>query len=159
LYDNIYSGYLLDPAPQEFMSAMLSYLYKGGNLLLYLPESDEFSTTMKLIQHIHARFGVHIGLIGHPNPEIANCYYDIRFTPIWLNMIYTVSVIDPYEYLANYPLEAPLDNNVVMHKLVDEISPVEDTIEGKINYIISLHKLLHNNPVVRPAIRKSFWRE
>ena len=37
LYDTIYNNHILEPHQQEFISALLSYLYKGGNLLFFLP--------------------------------------------------------------------------------------------------------------------------
>ena len=157
LYDVIYSNHLLEPYQQQFIAAMLSYLYKGGNFILFLPELDT-STKEKFIQHMYINYGIHVGLIGYPNPQVANCYYDERCIPLWLNLIYSVHVISAYEYLYMYPEDAVIQNNAVMSELIDEINPYEQSINDKVNYILRLHKLIHKNPNVRPAISCSVRR-
>lgn len=151
LYDNIYSNHLLEPYQQQFISAILSYLYKGGNFILFLPETGTI-TRDKFIYFMYRNFGVHIGIIGHPNPQAANWYCDERCIPLWLNMIYSVHVISAYEYLYMYPIDAVIQNNAIISDLVYEINPYADTINEKINYILKLHKLIHKNPNVRPVI-------
>ena len=153
LYDTIYTNHLLDQYQQQFISALLSFLYKGGNLIFFLPELGYTNTMEKFTALMYSRYGIHIGLIGHQNPAIANFYLDERCIPIWLDMIYSVRVIDAYEYLYQYPLDAPLGcNSRTMEQLLDEIRPFEDTINKRVEYIIKLHKLIHENPKVRPAI-------
>ena len=107
---------------------------------------------------MYINYGIHVGLIGHPNPQVANCYYDERCIPLWLNLIYSVHVISAYEYLYMYPEDAVIQNNAVMSELIDEINPYEQSINDKVNYILRLHKLIHKNPNVRPAISCSIRR-
>ncbi len=152
LYDSIYASHLLEPYQQQFISAMLSYLYKGGNLMIFLPEIGTTYTREKFIYHLFSRYGVHCGLVGHPNPQISNCYYDNRCIPLWLNLIYSVNVISATEYLLNYPVDATINNNMIINKLIDELNPYGNTINDKINYILRYHKLIHNNSNLRPAI-------
>ena len=157
LYDSIYSQHLNMPFQKEFIAALIAYLYRGGNLLLYLPELGYDNTTNKLIFHMYALYGIHIGIIGNPNPAIANCYYDNSCIPIWLNMIYAANVITPYEYLFKYPLDAQLPvNGPIMNKLICDIMPFADTLQDKINYILRLHQLIHKNPKAIPAIESEF---
>ena len=151
MYDVIYTNHLLEPYQQQFIAAIISYLFKGGNFLIFLPELDT-STKEKFIQHMYINYGIHIGLIGNPNPQIANCYYDERCLPMWLNLIYSVHVISAYEYLYMYPIDGVINNQEILSMLIDEINPYEKSINDKINYILKLHKLLHKNPKVRPAI-------
>lgn len=151
LYDTIYTNHLLEPYQQEFISALLSYLYKGGNIVIFLPELGYNNTMNKFIQIMFDRYGIHIGIIGNQNPAIANCYYDERCIPIWLNMIYSVRVISAYEFLYIYPEDAPINNRVI-NDLINEINPYGKSINDRINYIIHLHKVIHQNPKVRSPI-------
>lgn len=157
LYDMTYSNHLLEPYQREFISALLSFLYKGGNLILFLPELGT-NNREKLVQHMYTLYGIHIGLIGHMNPSVANCYYDERCLPMWINMIYSVNVFTPYEYLELYPLDCKI-SDISMQKLLMEINPYGSSIKDKIDYILSLQKQLHKNPNVRPAISSSFRRD
>lgn len=157
LYDVVYSNHLLAPYQREFISALLAYLYKGGHLILFLPEIGT-NNREKLVQHMYSLYGIHIGFIGHPNPLIANCYYDERCLPIWLQMIYEVSVISPYEFLTQYPIGGTI-NQGIMSKLINEINPYGQTIQDKVSEILKLQKLLHKNPNVREAIGSSFRKD
>lgn len=152
VYDNIYSNHLLMPFQQQFISALIAFLYRGGNLILFLPELGYNNTTRKFIEHLFRLYGIHPGIIGDKNPVNANCYYDTKCIPIWLNLIYTAKVISPYEYLIMYPLDASITNESVMMTLIDQIKPYGGTIRQKRNYILRLHKLIHKNPKCTPAI-------
>lgn len=151
MYDMCYERHLNEPYQQEFMAALISYLYKGGNLLLFLPAMDNY-TKEKLVFFIYKLFGIHIGVLDDPNPYNANCYFDERCIPMWLNLMYTVDVLDPYEYLILYPLDAQLNNQFIMEKLLNQIRPYADSINEKVQYILHLHKELHKNPNVRPVL-------
>lgn len=152
LYDSVYSNHLLLPFQQQFISALLAFLYKGGNLILFLPELGYTNTTEKLIEHLFKIYGVHPGLIGNPNPQIANCYYDDKCIPIWLNLIFMANVISPYEYLYLYPEDAVISNNEVMNLLIAQLEPYGNTLNERRNYITRYHKLIHRNPKLVPAI-------
>ena len=150
-YNYYYEAHLNESFQQEFMAALISYLYKGGNLLLFLPEMDNY-TKEKLLFFIYKVFGIHIGVLYDPNPMNATCYYDQTCIPIWLNLMYTVDVLNAFEYLALYPLDAQFNNTFIMEKLIFQIRPLSDTINEKVKYILHLHKLLHKDPNIRPAI-------
>lgn len=152
MYDVIYSNHLLEPYQQMFIGAVISYLYKGGNFIVFLPELGYNNTTMKFITHMWTKYGIHIGLIGSQDPQLANCYYDDKCIPIWLNLIYTSRAMTGLEYLYMYPLDAPLQNRQVLEELILEISPYGESINSKIAYLDRLRNLLHKNPNTRPAI-------
>lgn len=152
MYDRHYSSHLLLPYQQEFISALIAFLYKGGNLILFLPELGCNNTAVKLIQHLYTIYGIHPGLIGDPNPQIANCFYDAKCIPIWLNLIFIANVITPQEFLIMYPIDAVISNNSVMFKLIEDIRPYGETTNDKIKYINRYHKLIHKNPKCVPAI-------
>lgn len=151
MYNYYYERHLNEPYQQEFIAALISYLYKGGNLLLFLPEMDNY-TKEKLVFFIYKEFGIHIGVINDPNPMNANCYYDERCIPMWLNLMYMVDVLSPYEYLANYPLDAQFNNKIIIEKLLNQIRPFENSINENINYLLHLHKELHKDPEIRPVV-------
>lgn len=152
LYDMIYAEHLLLPFQQQFIAALIAFLYKGGNLILFLPELGYTNTIEKLIDHLYRAYGIHIGLIGSQNPVLANCFYDVKCIPIWLNLIFSAEVISAEEYLYMYPVDALITNEQIMNILIDKIQPYGLTINEKRNYIYRYHKLIHKNPNVRPAI-------
>lgn len=152
MYDTVYSNHLLSPFQQQFIAALIAFLYKGGNLVLFLPELGYTNTMEKFIFHLFRLYGIHVGLIGHQNPQIANCYYDTSCIPIWLNMIYTADVISPWEYLYMYPVDAAITNQAVMNKLIHEIRPYAGTMNEMFEYIKKLHRKIHKNPKVVPAL-------
>lgn len=153
LFDRIYSNHLLEPDQQGFITALIAVLYQGLNVLLFLPDPGYTNTQKKFIFHMYDRYGIHIGLVGQQDPAVANCYYDERCLPIWLNMMYSMMVLDPYEYLLLYPADAPLANSHVMGKLIQDINPYARTFEDKKNYIVELHEKIHKyGKIIRPAI-------
>ena len=154
LYDMAYSSHLLEPYQQEFMAAILAYLYTGGNLILFLPEMGYTYTKEKIIQHMWNIYGIHIGDIDNQvNPNIANCYYDEKCVPIWLNLIYLADVMTPEAYLYYYPLDAPINNQIVLARLIDEINPFGNTFIDKEKELERYRQMLHKNPKIKLAIR------
>lgn len=153
LYDNAYSSHLLMPFQQQFIAALIAFLYKGGNLILFLPELGYTNTIDKLVEHLFKLYGLHPGIIGHQNPQMTNCYYDAKCIPIWLNLIFIANVISAYEYLYMYPEDASIFNDAVINQLIYEIQPFGDTMNERIEYINRLHRLIHKNPKVVPAIQ------
>lgn len=152
LYDSYYSNHLLLPFQQEFVSALIAFLYKGGNLMLFLPELGYTNTSEKLIEHLFRIYGIHPGLIGHKNPQVSNWYCDAKCIPIWLNLIFCIGAISPMEYLYMYPEDAIISNEQAMNLLIRQINPYGRTINEKRNYIYRYHKRIHENPKCIPAI-------
>lgn len=148
LYDMIYNRHLLEPSQKEFIAALLAFLYKGGNLLLYLPEVGYNNTKSKLIEHLFKTYGIRPGIYGDPNPQIANCIYDVKCIPMWLNMIYLAGVIGPEEFLFMYPEDAVIYHNEVMMLLIEQLNPYGETLFDKERYIQRHHHLIHKNPKV-----------
>lgn len=154
-YDMIYTDYLLQPFQQQFISAIIAFLYKGGCLILYLPDFDYTNTTKKLVQIMYQLYGIHIGIIDcEGDPILANCYYDEKCMPIWLNLIYTAGVISPEEYLIQYPIDAQLNNERVIGKLLSDIRPLGNTYNERLKTIERFRRNLHKNPKMEIPI----WR-
>ena len=154
LYDSYYIDHLQSPYQQQFIAALLSFLYKGGNLLLFLPELGYTNTRDKFVQFMYALYGVHIGIMNHPNPQVAMCFYDNTAIPIWLNLIYSARVITGREYLTLIPENADiLNNNQVVDMLMKELKPFGVNINERLNSLVSMHKALHKNAnVVSPIM-------
>ena len=150
-YDQFYQSHLLEPFQQQFIAALVSYLYKGGNLILFLPELG-LNTRDKLIQNIWILYGIHIGIIGDPDPNKAACFYDERCVVIWLNMIYTARVMDAKEYLFMLPEDAILNNPAVVSGLIDELHPIGDSINDKIKTLNHYRKSIKLNPNANLAL-------
>lgn len=159
LYDTLYASHLMEPVQQEFMAALISVLYRGGNIIFFLPDLDYDYTKEKLIEHLFRTYGLHVGLINHPNPMVANCYYDEKCIPIWINLMYSVGSINGYDYLRIYPSDAIINNQAVINRLLDELNPYGNSIAEQQNYLIRLHQLLHKDPRIKMAvsnIRRSY---
>jgi len=156
LYDCIYSDHLRAPFQMQFIGAIISFLFKGGKLLLYLPSGygSSNSTGYKLVDLIYRCYGVHIGMIEEQNPSLANCYYDDSCIPIWLNLIYSAHVISPMDYLYLYPIDAVINNQPVINQLIAELRPYGTTYQEQIDYIMHLHKAVHRNPNVHQVLRR-----
>lgn len=160
LYDTIYSNHLLDPYQYQFIGALLSYLYKVGDMILFLPELECCNTVDKFIQHMYILYGVHIGKIDDRtnNPAISTCYYDNRCIPIWLNMMYMVNTLSCMDFLYLYPDDAAINNNKVLERLLNELAPYGKNISEQVQYIDRFRKLIKNKPNLKPAIRTSIRR-
>lgn len=152
LYDTIYTNHLLMPYQQEFFAALMAYLYRGGNLVLFLPELGYNNTKEMFIYEIWKLYGIHIGLIGDQNPQTGNCYYDDTCIPIWLYSIYSVSAISPIEFLFMFPTDAIIENNSIIRKLIAELNPYGKDFNEQVAYIHRLHRIIHKNPKAQPAL-------
>lgn len=143
-YDYIYSLYLSSDAVQEYMASIIAYLYRGGKLLLYFPDSDYNNTLKKLIYFIFNIYGIHIGLVGDNGTE-GSCFFDAdkEFFQIDLMFIYT-NIIGWKEYLYLYPVNLIIPTNI-LNILLNQINPYGETYEEKLNVIQRIRIGLKNN--------------
>ena len=153
-YDTFYIDHLQAAYQQQFIAALLSFLYKGGNLLLFLPELGYTNTRDKFVQFMYALYGIHIGITNHPNPQMSMCFYDQTAIPIWLNLIYSARVINGIEYLTLIPENADILNNPqVVDMLMSELRPFGLNLNERLNSLVSIHKALHKNANVITPIK------
>lgn len=150
-YDQFYQSHLLEPYQQQFIAALVSYLYKGGNLVLFLPELG-LNTRDKLVQHMWILYGIHIGIIGEQDPSKGQCYYDPKCIVIWLNMIYNARVISAKEYLFMLPEDAVINNQTVIYNLIDELHPIGQSINEKMDTIKHYRNSIKLNPNANLAL-------
>lgn len=154
LYNSRYIDHLQAPYQQQFIAALLSFLFKGGNLLLFLPELGYTNTRDKFIAFMYMLYGIHIGIMNNPDPNMATCYYDSTAIPIWLNLIYCSGVISAKDYLLLMPEDASVVNNDrVIDMLMMELKPYGETIKSKLDSIVRMHKAVHKNPNTVTPIR------
>lgn len=160
-YEMLYKEHLVEPYQQQFIAALLAALYRGVNLLIFLPELGYTYTRDSFCLYMFQLYGINIGLLDIENGQVVQkvpCYYQPESCPIWLNLIYEARVIDPYEYLINYPVDADLRvNEKIMNMLINDLRPYADTINKRIDMIVDLHKKLHKNPNVRMPIHQMVY--
>jgi hypothetical protein len=154
-YNMFYTNMLLEPYTQSFVSAIISCLFcNETRLLLFLPSDGYTYTTEKLVEHLYKLYGIHPGIIEAQNPVYANCYYDEKCIPIWLNLMYSVSeIMSPEQYLYLYPQDAVINNEAVIRKLVHDLAPLGNSIQEKINAIDSYRAKLKLNPKLTIPVR------
>lgn len=138
LFDEIYFFHYNTPTVIEFVNVLITYLYRGGSLILFYPE-DELGIKSKLIDMFIKRYGILIGEIS-----IRPCQFDIRYTPIWLESTLLTNSIDPIELLYLYPKEAKLEDRLI-YRLIMELAPVGETYQQQVDYILHLRDALKIN--------------
>lgn len=152
LYDQLYHDHLLADFQQQFVSALLAFLYRGGRLIFFLPEIG-LNTIPKFIFHFYQIFGIHIGYIGSEDPRVGNFYFDQSCVPMWLNMIYTTHTIGPEEFLLDYPADAYLSNIAVMQDLCHDLKIYGTNWQERFKTLIRHHKLIHKNKDVQIVLQ------
>jgi hypothetical protein len=138
MYDAIYNDHFADQYPYEFMVALISFLFRNGNLIFYIPDTNSM-TCMKFKQIIYKLFGIYIGTLG-----IDQYQYDLTCIPMWLNMIYRVNVMDYREFLYYYPNDAVIQPDI-MNKIVIEMNPYGETYEEKAKYVLDFRTKIKSN--------------
>lgn len=145
-FDIIYFNHFTDPMVEQFVVALIAYLFSiGGHLIMYSPDINSLITN-KLIQMFWKRYGIGIGVIG-----FSECTYDDSCIPIWLGFLYSIHNIGPIEMLYLYPNEALISQSI-MDQLLIELSPFGETYQDKINFILDLRIKVKENPKVKIPI-------
>ena len=153
LYDVIYANHLSAPYQYDFIGALLAFLFKVGDLILFLPDMEYTNTIKKFIELMYKRYGVHIGFIDTPNdPVLSCCRYDERCLPMWLNMMYNIDAIGIYEYLYLYPSDARIEPPYILEKVIKQFDPYGNTLNEQIQYIDKFRNNIKKNYNLKPAI-------
>ena len=156
-YDMIYSAHIFSDPVKDYMSSIIAFMYLGGELLLYYPDSDYNNTLKKMLYFILSTYGIHIGIINDPNPDNRVCYLDNRYEGLCLDLIYYYTrIIDWREYLYQYPLNLPI-NDSIMNILMYQIQPFGDTYEEKLEVINRLRKIVKKNPKIIVPITSTYY--
>ena len=142
-YDIIYNMYYdNDHFIIHYVSAIINYLYRGNNLLLYYPDLNptESMTIPKFLNLFWNRYGIGIGILNQ-----RDCVYDWKCIPMWLNMMYTARMIPTRDFLCKYPTDAYVEEPI-LELLVNDIRPINKTFQEKKNYVVSLIKKFKEKP-------------
>lgn len=153
-YDAIYSDHLRKEFQYNYIVALMAYVFKGGNLIFFLPEFGD-NTREKLVYHLFGLYGIHIGHINDPDPNKSSWYTDNRFQPLWLDMLLYGGIITGFDYLKLLPVDAMRsigNNQNILNILINQIHPYGLNIESQIHYLIDYGYKLHKNPNITPAI-------
>ena len=150
--DMIYREYLSGNVQDRFIVLMLAALYKGTNILLYIPKDEYTGLTFKnvLLDHIFRMYGV---VIGTPEVEFN---FNPNYFPVILSKFYTYDYIDLNEFVLRYPEDIQLSSDVVT-KMTMDIRPMITSTDPAVyhNYFIEYIKNCHraNRPLTIPLSR------
>jgi hypothetical protein len=152
-YNSLYLTHLFNQ--QDFMSAIIAFLYKGGNALIYLPDSFTY-TKQKLLEFIFTVYGIHIGDLE--DPANSQCFYNLQSVPFWLNILYIRDLISYLDWLRMMPLDAYDQQGILggnpesFMKVMYEFNPYTDDPNKKAELVKEFHQKIHKNNKLRPAI-------
>lgn len=145
-YDFIYSSHLNSDPVKEYIACLIAFMYKGGSVLMYYPDSDYNNTLTKLLFFIMSIYGIHIGLIGDPNNGV--CYLDGRYEGLCLDLIYYYTgIIDWREYLYQYPSSLPI-NEGIMNIILEQMRPYGDTYQEKLDTVLRVRERIKKDPKI-----------
>lgn len=149
-YDMILNAYYASPEVILYVTGIIFSLYQGRNILMYYPDLNpaESITIPKILEQFAIKFGINIGILLYKDG-----LYNLSYTPIWLNMMYTGNAIGPYEYLSKFPLEFDIQEPEMI-RLVNDLRPVGKTLQDQINNIKRLKERLHANPKTKEVFYK-----
>lgn|SRR5574344_1231583 len=151
LYDDIYNAHFNDPYINQFVTALIASLYQGNNLLIYI-NSFNSNTFKKFYYLFDARYGIHMGTMPE-NGQITKCSYDIRCTPLWINMLYDANLINPLQVLYDYPVDAPFPP-AIEERLIIEIGIYGSDYAEKVRYLNDIKiKLKSDKDLKLPIIQ------
>lgn len=147
--DMMYREYLTGLVQDQFIVLMLAAIYKGTNVLLYMPRDEYTGLTFKnvLLDHVFKMYGV---VIGTPEVQFG---FDPNFLPIILSKFYLYDYISLDEFVMKYPENMGLNKDVV-YKMTNDIKPVIMSSDFNVfhdyfvNYIRNCHQA--NKPLIIP---------
>ena len=143
-FRQLYIDHLNTPPVMDFVSIMLSALYKNISLVLFYPE-DDLNLKACMLDIFFKMFGVAIGEIGS-----RQCQYDVTAAPIWFESLLAIGTIDSMEFLYLYPEEAVIPDRLI-YNLIVAIAPTGDSYQSKVDFILDLrHKLKEKRNLIIP---------
>lgn len=115
VYELAYYNHLNQPFQQQFIGAIISYLYQGGSFIVYAPQLKDTISIMQLRKNLMILYGIGMGIVDSP----VKFELDYRCVPIWLNMMYEARTISAKEFLFNYPKDALISPNIMQSLIID----------------------------------------
>ena len=138
----LYSEYLLSDVPVDFISVILGFLHKGGNITMLVCCDINEPWLCAFINHFMMYYGLNLGSIVSPfsyNPAFDDCINGI---------LYSSGIETPYEYLYNHTPGIPIPD-YELTQLQSQLSYITMNPQMDFNdFSISLK----NNPTATLAI-------
>ena len=119
-FNMIYYNYFNSPEIQQYVTIIIAYLYKKGNLLFYTPYLRDQTDNVVIVRFLNMMYdiyGIGIGVINQ-NP----CNFNIAMIPIWNNLLYSAMIISATEFLFNHPVGIQIDIPI-LEMLKQDLSP------------------------------------
>ena len=147
-YYSIYGTHLVDPFNTEFISALLTFIHRGGSLIFYVKDMSLFfvKAFSELMRDI---YGIAIPMSGFNVPS--NMMYDYSHITQWLVSMYQYNTIDAVEFCVFYPLEMQIPPDVE-EKLVYDFGIYADTLADAILQFRDFQAKIKKNPLVQNAL-------
>ena len=126
-----YYMHLSQKEPTAFISLILRAIYNGRNILLYLTKQEsQLSYINVFMQFFHEFFGITIGTQFNPY------YFDTRFYPVVLNMLFLNDLMTAEEYILELPKDIFINVPDIVIKLAKELNPyvANKTLDGYIEF-------------------------
>lgn len=160
-YDSIYRSHLHTHANIDYITALIAYSYKGGNIVFYLPEIGYTNTQDKFTFFMFTEFGIHIGKLEASTLQESKYFCDTRYIPMWSEMLYMANIINPYVFLTLYPNDYNMlcNHPQIIIKLLNDIKPFiknDKDFKAQTDWIYREQQIIKNKKYadVRPALMK-----
>ena len=104
----LYSEHLLSDIPVDFISVILGFLHKGGNISILVNCGLDETWLNYLVNHFMMYYGINIGNFMLPfsyNPAFDDCINGI---------LYSANIEDPIEFLVNHTTGVPFSDYELM---------------------------------------------
>lgn len=154
-FNMIYYNYFNCPDMQKYVTIIIAYLYKKGNLLFYTPYlRDQADNTLivKFLNMMYDVYGIGIGVINQ-NP----CNYNIGMELVWNNLLYSAMIIPVTEFLFNHPIGIQIEIPI-LEMVKQDLNPYLFEIEEseKEKHIYDLVRKLKEKPNLKFPIGRIY---
>ena len=138
----MYTEYLLSDVPVDFFAIILSYLYKGGNFVLFTESDLNEAWVGVLLNHILNYYGITVAM-GTVPPA-----YNMNFNNSNANIVYNSRNMDWKQYLLEYDANISPIPNHILEKLFYEsaILPSNTDAATAVKYYNDLSVALKRSP-------------
>lgn len=132
----------------EFISALLTFIHRGGSLIFYCKDLKLFfvKAFSQIIAEIYGMLLPVSGTIVTGMPM-----YDYSHLPQWLLGMYQFNTIDAVEFCVNFPPEMQIPT-AVEDRLLHEFGIYADTYESAVLQFRDFHEKMHKNPLLQNAL-------
>ncbi len=140
-FDIMYEEYLKNDFVCEFFAALLSAIYHGINVVMYIPKScSSLRYPIKLLHYMQNEFGIIAAT------KTTKFSYDMSYNNKNLKMMYYYMAIKPQEFLYSYNGKLPEQTIISLASSIGlKQAPVEELVKELIdlkNKMREEHKLL-----------------